>query len=66
MYVFLRYARFLVNKIGLNFYKRKPEEWKSIQANELKKRKIFSDLLDDDEETKSNTDNNKNKKKKLN
>lgn len=42
-----RIARFFMNKIGLNFYKRKPEEWKQIQTNEFKKRKMFADLLDD-------------------
>ena len=35
------YGRFLVNKIGLGCYKRKPEEWKNIQSNEFKKRKML-------------------------
>ena len=43
-----RIGRFFTNKIGLNFYKRKPDEWKQIQTNEFKKRKMFADLLDDD------------------
>jgi hypothetical protein len=46
-----RYGRFLVNNIGLNFYKRKPDEWKNIQTNEFKKRKMFADLLDSSETT---------------
>jgi hypothetical protein len=46
-----QYARFLMNKIGCSFYRRKPEEWKRIQTNEFKKRKMFSDLFDD---TKTN------------
>lgn len=43
-----RFARFFYNKIGLNFYKRKPEEWKKIQSQEIKKRNLFSEILDDD------------------
>jgi nucleolar protein 9 len=43
-----RFARFFYNKIGLSFYKRKPEEWKKIQSQEIKKRNLFSDILDDD------------------
>jgi hypothetical protein len=50
-----------VNKIGLSFYKRKPEEWKQIQTQEFKKRKMLSDLLDKNETT---TGGNSNKKKK--
>ncbi|RNA19736.1 nucleolar 9 [Brachionus plicatilis] len=49
-----QYAKFLVNKVGLNFYKRKPDEWKQIQTNELKKKRLFSDII---------TDSNENKKK---
>ena len=36
-----------MHSIGLSFYKRKPEEWKQIQTNEFKKRKMFADLIDD-------------------
>lgn len=42
-----QYGRFVVIKFGLSFYKRRPDEWKEIQTNEFKKRKMFSDLLDD-------------------
>lgn len=47
-----RYAKFFVNNIGLNFYKRKPDEWKQIQTNEFKKRKMFSDILEDGNSSK--------------
>ena len=61
-----RIARFFMNKIGLNFYKRKPEEWKQIQTNEFKKRKMLDDLLETNNETASNSGNkNLNKKKKV-
>ena len=50
-----------MNKIGLNFYKRKPDEWKQIQTNEFKKRKMFADLLDDSPPVGEN--NNEQKKK---
>jgi len=43
-----------MNKIGLNFYKRKPNEWKQIQTNEFKKRKMFADLLDDGDDLVQN------------
>lgn len=62
-FLIFRFGRFLVNTIGLNFYKRKPDEWKSIQANELKKRKIFADFLDEQNDSSSLTaDSSKNKK----
>jgi len=46
------YAKFLMNTIGISFYKRKPEEWKQIQTNEFRKRKMFSELIDDSNLTK--------------
>ena len=51
---FYRYARFFCYKTGLNFYKRKPEEWKQIQNDELKKKRLFADLFQDDDEPKQN------------
>jgi len=54
-----QYARFFVNKIGLNFYKRKPEEWKAMQTSEFKKRKMFSNLLDEKELNKALDDKEK-------
>jgi hypothetical protein len=48
-----QYARFFVNKIGLNFYKRKPEEWKAMQTSEFKKRKMFSNLLEETDSSKN-------------
>ncbi|CAF0712043.1 unnamed protein product [Brachionus calyciflorus] len=59
-----QYARFLVNKIGLNFYKRKPEEWKQIQANELKKKRLFSDIISDGPKNDESSNYYKNKKYK--
>lgn len=49
-----QYAKYLMNNIGISFYKRKPAEWKQIQTNEFKKRKMLADLIDE-----SATDNNK-------
>jgi hypothetical protein len=56
---FLRFARFFVNKIGLNFFKRKPNEWKQIQNTEFKKRKMFDGILSNNPEEQ---EINKNKK----
>lgn len=39
-----------MNTIGISFYKRKPEEWKQIQTNEFKKRKMVADLISDDKQ----------------
>ena len=47
-----------MNTIGISFYKRKPDEWKQIQTNEFKKRKMLYDLISDDKH-----DNKKIKKK---
>ena len=65
------YARFLVSKIGLGCYKRKPEEWKNIQSNEFKKRKMLAELFsttDTSAETTVQTVDNSNPshKKKFN
>jgi hypothetical protein len=51
---FLRFARFFVNKIGLNFFKRKPNDWKQIQNTEFKKRKMFDGILNNSEEQETN------------
>ena len=48
-----------MNNIGLNFYKRKPDEWKEMQNKEFKKRKMFADLLDDTDGKNSSESNNK-------
>ena len=57
-----------MNNIGLNFYKRKPDEWKEMQNKEFKKRKMFADLLDDTDgknSSESNKETNENNNKKL-
>ena len=64
MHIFKRIARFFMNKIGLNFYKRKPDEWKQIQTNEFKKRKMFADLLDDSPPDSENNNEQKKLKQK--
>jgi len=40
-----QYAKFLVNNMGVSFYKRKPEEWKQLQTNEFKKRQMLVELV---------------------
>lgn len=63
---FFRIAKFFVNNIGLNFYKRKPEEWKELQNKDFKKRKMFSDLFDDkNAKDSSESNDNENKHKKI-
>ena len=49
-----------MNTIGIGFYKRKPDEWKQIQTNEFKKRKMLADLISDDNK-KTNLKKIKNK-----
>lgn len=46
------YGRFFVNKVGLGFYKRNAEEWKKIQNNEFKKRKMLNELIDSSNDKK--------------
>ena len=60
---FSRYARFFCYKSGLNFYKRKPDEWKQIQNDELKKKRLFADILQgDDDHAKASNSTYKKKK----
>jgi len=38
-------AKFLVNNMGVSFYKRKPEEWKQLQSAEMKKKQMLAELV---------------------
>jgi hypothetical protein len=38
-------AKFLVNNMGVSFYKRKPEEWRQLQSGEMKKRQMLADVV---------------------